>query len=59
VNYPFIEPSGLTSVREIAPYATSQEERGVRKKEEGGRCEGRKITLEKKYRVSDSKEGGE
>ena len=58
VNRPSVEPSGLTSAREIAPHATSQEEKGVREKREGGRREGMKRTLEK-YRVSDSREEGE
>ena len=35
VNRPSIEPSGLTSAREIAPHATSQEEKGMREKREG------------------------
>jgi hypothetical protein len=47
VNCPSIEPSGLTSVREIVLHATSQEEKGVREKRKGGRREGRKRTLEK------------
>jgi hypothetical protein len=46
VNRPSVEPSGLTSVREITPRTTSQEEKGMREKQEGGRCEGRKRTLE-------------
>ena len=58
VNRPPIEPLGLTSAREIAPHATSQEEKGMREKREGGKREGRKRTLEK-HRVNDSREGGE
>ena len=27
VNYPSVEPSGLTNAREIAPHATSQEDK--------------------------------
>jgi hypothetical protein len=46
VNHPSIESSGLTSAREIVPHATSQEEKGVRGKREGGRHEGRQETLE-------------
>jgi hypothetical protein len=42
VNCPSVEPSGLTSAREIMPHATSQEEKGVREKREGGRREGRR-----------------
>ena len=55
VNHPSVEPLDLTSAREIMPHATSQEEKGVREKREGARCEGRKRTLEK-YRVSDNRE---
>ena len=58
MNRPSVELLGLTSVREIVPHATSQEEKGMREKREGGRREGRKRTLEK-YRVSDSREEGE
>jgi hypothetical protein len=46
VNRPLVEPSGLTSAREIAPHTTSQEEKGLREKQEGGRHEGRQRNLE-------------
>jgi hypothetical protein len=39
---PIRRASGLTSAREIMPHATSQEEKGVREKREGGRHEGRR-----------------
>jgi hypothetical protein len=57
VNHPCVEPSSLTSAREITPHATSQEEKGMREKQRGRR-EGKKRNLEK-HRVSDIREGGE
>ena len=57
VNHPSIEPSGLTSAREIMPHATSQEEKGVREKRRG-QTRGKEENSGK-YRVSDSREGGE
>jgi hypothetical protein len=60
VNCPSIEPSGLTSVREIMPHTTSQEEKGMReKREEGADARERGRGTLEKYRVSDSREEGE
>jgi hypothetical protein len=56
---PIRRVSGLTSAREIAPHATSQEEKGRREKREGDRREGRGRGTLEKYRVSDSREEGE
>ena len=40
VNRPFIEPSGLISVRVIVPHATSQEDKAYGKRDFEGRHEG-------------------
>jgi hypothetical protein len=56
VNCPSVEPSDLTSAREIAPHATSQEDKAWGRSDLGGRREGRTLAI---CRVSDSREEGE
>jgi hypothetical protein len=56
LNHPSVEPSGLTSAREIVPHTTSQEEKCVREKRKGADAREGGRTLEI-CRVSDSREG--
>jgi hypothetical protein len=57
VNRPSVEPSGLTSAREIAPHATSQEDKAWGRSDWGQtRVEERTLAI---CRVSDSREEGE
>jgi hypothetical protein len=55
VNCLSVEPSGLISVRVIAPHATSQEDKACGISDCGGRCEGRTLEIR---RGSDSREEG-
>jgi hypothetical protein len=56
VNHPSIEPSDLTSAREIVPHTTSEEDKEWGRSDLGGRREGRTLVI---CRVSDSREEGE
>ena len=42
VNFPSIEPSGLTGVREIVPHTTSQEDKVWGRSDWGGTTQGEK-----------------